>query len=141
MSNFKKITDLPIAESTENINLIVSEDGAAKQIPANQVGAQADWNETDETSPSFIMNKPENIGGGGSVVLYFTSDSLYYDQSQTQLVYGEEFRDLILNNRILLTDSSTYGTVSYFYFTPSNVKLTCVNYGESKDFTVWDKEI
>ena len=58
MANLKNITDLPVAESAEGLNLIVNDNGAAKQIAAGAVGAQADWTETDETSPAFIKNKP-----------------------------------------------------------------------------------
>lgn len=58
MANLKNITDLPVAESAEGLNLIVNDNGAAKQIAASAVGAQADWAETDETSPAFIKNKP-----------------------------------------------------------------------------------
>ena len=61
MANLKNITDLPMAESTEGVNLIVNDNGAAKQIPANEVGAQADFLEEDETHPGFIKNKPEPI--------------------------------------------------------------------------------
>ena len=59
MANLKNITELPLAESSEGLNLIVSDGGAAKQIAASAVGAQADWIETDENSPAFIKNKPE----------------------------------------------------------------------------------
>lgn len=38
MANFKNITDLPIAESAEGINLIVNDNGSAKQIAASAVG-------------------------------------------------------------------------------------------------------
>lgn len=58
MSNLKSITDLPLATSPEGLNLIVNDGGAAKQIAASAVGAQADWAETNENSPSFIKNKP-----------------------------------------------------------------------------------
>ena len=58
MTNLKNITDLPVAESAEGLNLIVNDNGAAKQIAAGAVGAQADWAETDETSPAFVKNKP-----------------------------------------------------------------------------------
>lgn len=58
MANLKNITDLPVAESADGLNLIVNDNGAAKQIAASAVGAQADWAETDETSPAFIKNKP-----------------------------------------------------------------------------------
>ena len=58
MSNLKSITDLPLATSPEGLNLIVNDGGAAKQIAASAVGAQADWAEMNESSPSFIKNKP-----------------------------------------------------------------------------------
>lgn len=38
MANLKNITDLPVVESAEGLNLIVNDNGAAKQIPANRVG-------------------------------------------------------------------------------------------------------
>lgn len=58
MANLKNITELPVAESAEGLNLIVNDGGAAKQIAASAVGAQADWAETNENSPAFIKNKP-----------------------------------------------------------------------------------
>lgn len=58
MANLKNITELPVAESVEGLNFIVNDNGSAKQIAASAVGAQADWNVTDETSPAFIANKP-----------------------------------------------------------------------------------
>ena len=58
MANLKNITELPVAESADGLNLIVNDNGFAKQIAASAVGAQADWTETDETSASFIKNKP-----------------------------------------------------------------------------------
>ena len=58
MANLKSITELPVAESADGLNLIVNENGAAKQIAASAVGAQADFAVTDETSPAFIKNKP-----------------------------------------------------------------------------------
>ena len=58
MANLKSITELPVAESAEGLNLIVNDNGAAKQIAASAVGAQADWAEMDENSPAFIKNKP-----------------------------------------------------------------------------------
>lgn len=58
MANLKNITDVPMAESAEGLNLIVNDNGAAKQIAASAVGAQADWAETNESSAAFIKNKP-----------------------------------------------------------------------------------
>jgi hypothetical protein len=58
MANLKNITELPLAESADGLNLIVNDNGSAKQIAASAVGAQADFAVTDETSPAFIKNKP-----------------------------------------------------------------------------------
>ena len=38
MINLKNITELPVAESAEGLNLIVNDNGAAKQIAASAVG-------------------------------------------------------------------------------------------------------
>lgn len=59
MANLKNITELPVVESADGLNLIVNDNGSAKQIAASAVGAQADWNVTDETNPAFVKNKPE----------------------------------------------------------------------------------
>lgn len=58
MANLKNIAELPVADSANGLNLIVNDNGAAKQIAASAVGAQADWNVTDDTNPAFIANKP-----------------------------------------------------------------------------------
>jgi hypothetical protein len=61
MANLKNIIDLPVAESTEGLNLIVNDNGAAKQIAASAVGAQADWNIEDASNPAYIKNKPKIV--------------------------------------------------------------------------------
>ena len=61
MANLKNITELPVAESAEGLKLIVNDNGAAKQIAASAVGAQADFAITDENDPGFIKNKPEVV--------------------------------------------------------------------------------
>ena len=58
MANLKSITELPVAASAEGLNLIVNDNGSAKQIAASAVGAQADWAETNENSPAYVKNKP-----------------------------------------------------------------------------------
>lgn len=58
MANLKNITDVPVVESAAGLNLIANDNGVAKQIAANMIGRQADWTETDETSPAFVKNKP-----------------------------------------------------------------------------------
>lgn len=58
MANLKSITELPVATSADGVNLIVNDNGYAKQIAAGAVGAQADWNVKDEANPAFVKNKP-----------------------------------------------------------------------------------
>lgn len=69
MANLKNITDVPVVESAEGLNLIVNDNGAAKQIAASAVGAQADFAVTDETNPAFIKNKPDLSNVGGCVII------------------------------------------------------------------------
>lgn len=42
MTNLKNITDLPMAESAKGVNLIVNDNGVAKQIKAGYVGSDYD---------------------------------------------------------------------------------------------------
>lgn len=77
MANLKKITELPVVESTEGLNLIVNDNGEAKQIAADAVGkvktvngvepdvdgnvevrTQPDWNQNDPTAPDYVKNRP-----------------------------------------------------------------------------------
>lgn len=69
MANLKNITDVPVVESAEGLNLIVNDNGTAKQIAASAVGAQADFAVTDETNPAYIKNKPDLSNVGGYVVV------------------------------------------------------------------------
>lgn len=101
MANLKNITDLPVAESAEGLNLIVHENGEAKQIPASLVGAQSDFAVTDESNPAFIKNKPtiaqpdwnarENDSG-------YILNKPFYDETvqnvilpKTQYAHGDRF--------------------------------------------------
>lgn len=44
MANLKRIAELPVAESADGLNLIVNDNGSAKQIAASVVGIQLDNN-------------------------------------------------------------------------------------------------
>lgn len=65
--NFTKLSEAPIVDSIEvTPNILIEDDGDIKRISADDLTApqvNADWNETDVTSPAFILNKPEFIGG------------------------------------------------------------------------------
>lgn len=130
MANLKNITELPLAESTENLNLIVSDNGVAKQIAASALGVggtQSDWNETDETSPAFIMNKPESLGGG-KVVSYRYSGNLWYrEDGGTMTVTEQEVIDNFFNGVVRFKDISAptdyWGTMVGYYYTASKFAL------------------
>ena len=42
----------------------INEEFAKRVDSADGIGIQSDWNEEDDTSPAFILNKPESLGGG-----------------------------------------------------------------------------
>ena len=78
---------------------------------------QADWDEIDETSPAFIMNKPENLGGyayyyinaysSGSGLLRSTNEE--FDDWSNAVENSEEFFNTYYARPIMLrvrTDSS-----------------------------------
>lgn len=61
---FTKLSDVNLTEKpTDEANVLIEENGDIKKTPKNAIGAQADWNETDESSSAFILNKPESLGG------------------------------------------------------------------------------
>lgn len=93
MANLKNITDVPVVESVEGLNLIVNDNGTAKQVPASAVGAQADWAETDESSASFIKNKPQVTGGFDLII------EREYDTFTATIVKGsyEDFYNKIIS--------------------------------------------
>lgn len=93
MANLKNIAELPIVESAEGLNLIVNDNGSAKQIAASAVGAQADWNVTDSSSPAYIKNKPDIS------LTYVNSPYVIDSEAYT---YGDDALDAILKGRQIL---------------------------------------
>lgn len=56
---FKKLSAVDsVVEPIDTAQVLIEEDGVIKKTPKNAIGAQADWAETDETSPAFVKNKP-----------------------------------------------------------------------------------
>lgn len=57
--NFIKISDVEMIENPNtDTKVLVEDDGDIKRVPKSAIGAQADWNVSDESSPAFIKNKP-----------------------------------------------------------------------------------
>lgn len=111
MANLTNITDLPIADSADNLNLIVEDNGVAKKITASEVGAQADWNEEDDTSPAYIKNKPTiSSGGGGGAYMYNATGfptvynvEVYSDEDMSDMqAYSDLFRERVASGYVVL---------------------------------------
>lgn len=92
MANLKNITDLPVAETAEGLNLIVNDNGSAKQIPANVIsGGVSSWNELEDKpfgEETVTVNKPLNItwdGNGEGLVNFETEGDYYYKVSDLVL--------------------------------------------------------
>lgn len=56
---FKKLGAVEMVDAVDQAaTVLIEEDGVIKKTPKNAVGAQADWAETDSSSPAFVKNKP-----------------------------------------------------------------------------------
>lgn len=69
-----KLSEVEVIESPVNPNLIIEDEGEIKRIPPEAITpsqVQADWEETDASSPAYILNKPESLGGGGGEIVYY----------------------------------------------------------------------
>ena len=72
---YKKLSDVTLVDNAVEPNLLIEDEGEVKKIPASNIAVpqvKADWEETDETSAAFIMNKPDlsQAGGGANVITY-----------------------------------------------------------------------
>jgi hypothetical protein len=77
MPNLKNITDLPVAESVEGLNLIVNDNGVAKQIAAGAVGAPGNSEqlemliEADMLPAVYDVNGPILTDEAGNIILRY----------------------------------------------------------------------
>lgn len=70
----KKLSEVGVIESPVNPNFIIEDEGEIKRISPEAITpsrVQADWEETDTSSPAYILNKPESLGGGGGEIVYY----------------------------------------------------------------------
>lgn len=58
MANLKNITELPVAESADGLNLVCHENGVAKQIPASAIGSS----EVVKSTPYVIDSEAYTYG-------------------------------------------------------------------------------
>lgn len=69
-----KLSEVEVIGSPVNPNFIIEDEGEIKRIPPEAITpsqVQADWEETDASSPAYILNKPESLGGGGGEIVYY----------------------------------------------------------------------
>ena len=73
--NFTKLTEVAMTENIDDsVNLLIEQGDDIKRMSLGNIPqrAQADWNETNEASPAFILNKPDiSSGGGNASITYF----------------------------------------------------------------------
>lgn len=74
---YTKLSDVELTNVADNAtNLLVEREGTIQKLnvkdlaPAN---VQPNWDETNEDSPAFILNKPDlsQVGGGSAKITYF----------------------------------------------------------------------
>lgn len=90
MANLKNIADLPLVTSANGVNLLINDNGLAKQIAASAVGAQANWDTTDSSAPSFILNKPNYSPLVLNAETDYTSDSATGDAALAAILAGRQ---------------------------------------------------
>ena len=63
---FIKLSEVEKVDSSYNASLLIEQNGEIKRLSTENINfggsgqqVQADWNEKDDTSPAYIMNKPE----------------------------------------------------------------------------------
>ena len=85
----KKLSEVEVIESPVNPDFIIEDEGEIKRIPPEAITpsqVQADWEETDASSPAYILNKPESLGGGGGeIVYYFLSSGTLMEEATSAI--------------------------------------------------------
>lgn len=81
-----KLSEVEVIESPVNPNFIIEDEGEIKRIPPEAITpaqVQADWDETDTSSPAYILNKPESLGGGGGgeIVYYYLNSGILMEEA------------------------------------------------------------
>lgn len=74
---FIKLNEVEKVDSSYNASLLIEQNGEIKRLSTENINfggggqqVQADWNEKDDTSPAYIMNKPEINGN----IVYISLD-------------------------------------------------------------------
>lgn len=116
---YTKLNEVALVELATEPNFLIEDGGEIKRISAANVvtpQTQADWEETDPTKASYILNKPESLGGsGGKVITYTYNSGLLANGVATsaQEVLDEWNAGSTLRFAISSTEESNVFNVSY----------------------------
>lgn len=139
-----KLSEVELVTSTVDPKLLIEDMGEIKRVSPETVApsqVQADWNETDTSSPAYILNKP-TTGGSVDVVTYCFSGSLLWDVSTSSSVTKNDFVEKWNKGTVIrLKASSTTpssGTILGVTYTlsGSNVNTLSISYVTDASTTI-----
>ena len=111
-----KLSEVEVIESPVNPNFIIEDEGEIKRIPPEAITpsqVQADWEETDASSPAYILNKPESLGGGGGeAVYYYLSGSILMEVATSAIASKATVVDQWDTGARIRIRNSLNGTIS-----------------------------
>ena len=111
-----KLSEVEVIESPVNPNFIIEDEGEIKRIPPEAITpsqVQSDWEETDTSSPAYILNKPESLGGGGGeIVYYFLSSSTLMEEATSAIASKATVVDQWNTGARIRIRNSLNGTIS-----------------------------
>lgn len=121
MANLKNITDLPVAESAEGLNLIVNDNGAAKQIAAGAIALQ-------NVNPLMVEIITSTPGFYGSTE---NSINKSFEEIKQALLAGQPTQVWVKNSQFngsrYYHYSSGYITPVFPIYVPEYDMIACVN--------------
>ena len=129
MAEFKKLSAVETVETvSETANVLIEENGVIKRAAKSEIGAQADWAEMDESSPAFIKNKPENIGGGGG----YDAVIRYVEPWENPELISGSYDDLVAKVKNgEWVNVLVYGTMIPYNIYPTRVTNVLADWNES----------
>lgn len=139
-----KLSEVEVIESPVNPNFIIEDEGEIKRIPPEAITpsqVQADWEETDTSSPAYILNKPESLGGG-EIVYYYLSGSILMEEATSAQASKSTVVDQWNTGARIRIRNSLNGTISgnvigvSYSLGSGNVTLSYVSGGSTTVSTV-----
>lgn len=140
-----KLSEVEVIESPVNPNFIIEDEGEIKRIPPEAITpsqVQADWEETDASSPAYILNKPESLGGGGKIVYYYLSGVGLWEEATSVMASKATVVDQWNTGARIRIRNSLNGTISgdvigvSYSLGSGNVTLSYVSGGSTTVSTV-----